>query len=48
MTQPARPDEDDPSPPTAEAAPGALVWTIAGCTLILAYIAVVILLRPGG
>jgi hypothetical protein len=46
MSPPARPDEDDLSPPPAEDPPGAMVWIIAGCILVLAYVAALALLRP--
>ncbi len=45
MTMPTRVHEDDPPPP-AEEPPNAIVWMIAGCALVLAYVAVLALLRP--
>ena len=48
MTLPTPPDENDPPSQPAEDPPGAMVWMIAGCALVLAYIALLALLRPGG
>jgi hypothetical protein len=48
MAQPICPDADDDLPPPAvEDPPGAMVWVIAGCTLVLVYVAALALLRPG-
>ena len=47
MTLPARLDEDDTPPPPAEDPPSLTVWAIAGCALVLIYIAALALLRPG-
>ena len=46
MTLPPRPDEDDLPPPPAEDPPGALVWIIAGCSLVLIYVAALAVLHP--
>lgn len=46
MTLPARPDEDDPPPPHAEDPPSAMVWIIAGCALVLVYVAALAVLHP--
>ncbi len=48
MTEPVRPDEDELPLPPSQDPPGVMAWAIAGCTLILAYVAVVILMRAGG
>jgi hypothetical protein len=46
MSLPARPDPDDLPPPNADESPGVMVWVIAGCVLVLAFVAVLALLRP--
>jgi len=46
MSPPAGPDEDDLPPPDAEDPPGAFVWLVAGCLLILAYVVALALMRP--
>jgi hypothetical protein len=46
MTLPDRPDEDDLPPRERENGPGAAVWMIAGCAVVLIYVAVLGLLRP--
>ncbi len=48
MTLQARPDENDLPPPRQDDPPSVIVWTIAGCALVLAYVAVLALLRPAG
>jgi hypothetical protein len=48
-TAPIRPDDDDPPPQSAEDTPPSVtIWAIAGCALVLAYVAVLVLLRPTG
>jgi len=47
MTLPARPDADDPTPPVDDGY-GVVMWMIAGCALILVYVATLALLRPAG
>ena len=46
MTLPTRPDDNDLPPPDASDPPGAMVWIIAGCILVLVYVAALALLRP--
>jgi hypothetical protein len=46
MTTPARHDEDDLPPPHAEDPPSPMVWIIAGCALVLVYVAALALLHP--
>jgi hypothetical protein len=46
MPPPARADEDDLPPPPTEDPPGAMVWIIAGCALVLIYVAALALLQP--
>ncbi len=48
MTQPARPDQDDTPPSHTDDPPSAVVWAIAGCVLVLVYVAALALMRPGG
>jgi hypothetical protein len=46
MNLPARPDPDDLPPPNPDDSPGVIVWVISGCALVLAYVAILLLLRP--
>jgi hypothetical protein len=46
MIQPTHRDEDDPIPRPADDPPGVVVWAITGCALVLAYVALLALLRP--
>jgi len=46
MSQPACPDEDDLPPPREKLPPSVLVWTLAGFAVVLAYVALLALLRP--
>jgi len=46
MTLPDRPHDDKPPSTGGEDAPGAAAWLIAGCALVLVYVAVLALLRP--
>ena len=48
MALPARPDEDGLPTPRGDDPPSLLVWAIAGCALVLTYIAVLALLAPTG
>lgn len=41
-------DEDDLPPAAERGPPGAAVWVIVGCALVLAYVAALALLRPAG
>ena len=47
MTLPARPERDDTPPSHTDDPPSAIVWMIAGCALVLVYVAALALLRPG-
>jgi hypothetical protein len=47
MTPPGR-DDDDLPPPAVKSPAGVITWAIAGCVLVLVYIAALVLMSPGG
>ncbi len=46
MPPPARPDLNDMPPTSDDDQPGPTLWMIAGCALVLIYVAILALLRP--